>query len=221
MKRVMRSVAVPHRHVVVVAPHPDDEIIGAAALIVALRRQGWRVTVVIVSDGAASHPGSTRWPAARLTAARQRESRLALRRLGVAAGAVRFLGLPDSGVSGHIAVCRRALRRIVSTTGGADLLVGPAAGDAHPDHRAVAAALSRLPGRMRRLAYQVWPPRARGRGPAVDVAMPGGSAAKRSLIRLHRTQLGAIRDDPSGFAIARHELDAFSYPRERFVEVRR
>jgi hypothetical protein len=51
--------------------------------------------------------------------------------------------------------------------------------------------------------------------------MPGGSAAKRSLIRVHRTQLGAIADDPAGFAIARHELDAFSHPLEAYLEVRR
>ncbi|MGO1304454.1 MAG: PIG-L family deacetylase, partial [Sphingomonas parapaucimobilis] len=39
------------RHAVVVAPHPDDEIIGAAGLIQALRRQGSVVRVVVVSNG--------------------------------------------------------------------------------------------------------------------------------------------------------------------------
>ncbi|GAA0662838.1 LmbE family N-acetylglucosaminyl deacetylase [Sphingomonas insulae] len=206
------------RHAVVIAPHPDDEVIGAAALIGALRRRGCRVTIVIVSDGAASHPGSRRWPAARLIAERYRESRRALRRLGVPAGAVRTLGLPDGAVSAHLPACTLALRRIVAD---ADLIVAPAIGDAHPDHRAVAMALRRVPGGARRLAYQVWPPRSldRGRGRGRTLAAPGGSAGKRSLIRLHRTQLGAISDDPAGFAIARHELDAFCYPLEAFVEL--
>ncbi len=48
-----------------------------------------------------------------------------------------------------------------------------------------------------------------------------GAAAKRSLIRVHRTQLGAITDDPHGFAIARHELAVFSHAVERFGEDRR
>ncbi|WP_293873382.1 MULTISPECIES: PIG-L family deacetylase [unclassified Sphingomonas] len=209
------------RHAVVVAPHPDDEIIGAAGLIAALRRRGCRITVAIVSDGAASHPASRRWPRARLVAERYRESRRALRRLGIAAGAVHCLGLPDGAVGGEVAGCTRALRRIVRSGAGADLIVGPAAGDAHPDHQAVAAALYCLRGGARRLAYQVWPPQALARGRARTVTMRGGSAAKRSLIRVHATQLGAIRDDPTGFAIARHELDAFSHPLEAFVEVRR
>ena len=209
------------RHAVVVAPHPDDEVIGAAAVIGMLIRRGSRVTVVIVSDGAASHPDSRRWPRARLTAERYRESRRALRRLGVPAGAIRYLGLPDGAVAGRIGDCTRALRGIVRAGTGADLIVGPAADDAHPDHRAVAAALQGLTGRARRLAYPVWPPQSRARGRSRIAAMPGGAAAKRSLIRLHRTQLGAIGDDPAGFAIARHELDAFCRPLEAFVEVRR
>ena len=54
-----------------------------------------------------------------------------------------------------------------------------------------------------------------------SVTMPGGAAAKRSLIRVHRTQLGAITDDPHGFAIARHELAVFAHPVERFATVTR
>lgn len=209
------------RHAVVVAPHPDDEIIGAAALISALKKRGTRVTVVIVSDGAGSHANSPSWPSARLTTERYREARRALRRLNVTVDAVRVLGLPDGAVATRGGDCERALRRTVRIGGGVDLIVGPAAGDAHPDHRAVAAALKRLPSAARRLTYQVWPPQPTVRGRSQICVMPGGSAAKRSLVRVHRTQLGAIRDDPTGFAIARHELDAFCHPLEAFVETGR
>jgi LmbE family N-acetylglucosaminyl deacetylase len=209
------------RHAVIVAPHPDDEVIGAAALILALRRHGARVTVVVVSDGAASHPASRRWPAKRLVAARRRESLMALRRLAVAAGDVRFLGLPDGALPELLTHCRRRVRRAIRLAAGVDLIVGPDAGDAHPDHRAVAAALAGGFGRVRRLAYQVWPPRAGLGSQQATIAMRGGHPAKRSLIRLHRTQLGAITDDPAGFAIARHELAAFAHPIETFIEERR
>lgn len=207
------------RRAVIVAPHSDDEIIGAAGLILALRQHGARVSVIVVSDGAASHPASHRWPRRRLVAARRRESRLALRRLGIPAGDVRFLGLPDGALPQHLLRCRNLVRRAVGP--GLDLIVGPAATDAHPDHRAVATALGRGFGEARRLSYHVWPPRAGATARAKTVAMRGAHAAKRSLLRLYRTQLGAITDDPTGFAIARHELAAFAHPLETFVEVRR
>ncbi len=105
------------RRAVIVAPHPDDEVIGAAALIRALRRQGSQVAVIVVSDGAASHPNSVTWPAKRLTAARERESLHALRRLGVRRGAVTFLRLPDGGLSDGQDRCRIALHQTLGGMG--------------------------------------------------------------------------------------------------------
>ncbi len=208
------------RRAAIVAPHPDDEIIGAAALIAALRRNGCDVRVIVVSDGAASHPGSLKWPRRRLVAARRLESLRALRRLEVLPGKVRFLGLPDGAVGTQEAQCRRALHAALRRAC-PDLIVGPAISDAHPDHRAVAAALRQWRSGARRLSYKVWPPRQRLGARGGLVVSPRGASAKRSLIRVHRTQLGAIRDDPSGFAIAPHELAAFAYPIECFVEERR
>jgi LmbE family N-acetylglucosaminyl deacetylase len=207
-------------HALIVAPHPDDETIGAAGLIRVLRLRGVRVTVVVVSDGAASHPGSRAWPRDRLIAGRRRESLRALHRLGVTAGAVTFLALPDGRIGQAARRGGRRLRAIVAG-GGCDLIVGPASGDAHPDHRAVAAMLAGIAGPARRLAYQVWPARQRQRAQVRSLRIAGDTAMKRSLIRLYRTQTGAIRDDPAGFAIAAHELAAFAHPVERFVEVRR
>jgi LmbE family N-acetylglucosaminyl deacetylase len=206
------------RRALVVAPHPDDEVIGAAGLIQALTVRGATVVVAIVSDGAASHPGSRRWPRTRLVAARRRESRRALRRLGVCAGEVRMLGLPDGRLDAHEGTARRRLRRIVARWR-PDLIVGPAAEDAHPDHRAVARSLDAVAPAVRRLAYRVWPVRGRRRTASGLLRVRGGAPAKRSLIALHRTQLGAIRDDPAGFAIAAHELRAFAHPLERFATV--
>lgn len=206
------------RCALVVAPHPDDEIIGAAGLIRSLKALGAKVVVAIVSDGGASHPGSRRWPRTRLVAARRRESLRALRRLGVPAGDVRLLGLPDGRLHEHEWQGRRWLRRIVADTG-ADLIVGPAEGDAHRDHQIVAQVMKRLPKTALSLTYQVWPTFHRAGGKTMRHVAAGGAASKRSLIRLHRTQMGAIRDDPAGFAIARHELAVFCHPIEVFVEV--
>lgn len=206
------------RRAVIVAPHPDDEIIGAAGLIHALGQRGGAVRVIVVSDGAASHPESRAWPRDRLIAARERESAMALRRLGITRDRVTFLRLSDGGLADQEALCRRRLAQALRRDGDIDMLVGPAATDAHPDHRAVARALRHIRTAGRRLTYQVWPPqRAKGAG-CRTLCWRGGAAAKRSLIGMHRTQLGAITDDPRGFAIARHELAVFAHPVERFRE---
>ena len=42
--------------VVVIAPHPDDEVLGAGATTATLALQGARVVVIAVTDGEASNP---------------------------------------------------------------------------------------------------------------------------------------------------------------------
>ncbi len=61
----------------VLAPHPDDETLGAGALIAEVARAGRPIAVAYLTDGTGSHPGGGR----RLAYARRAEARLALRRL--------------------------------------------------------------------------------------------------------------------------------------------
>lgn len=200
----------------VVAPHADDETIGAYGLIRRLRAAGMRVLVLVVSDGAASHPASKAWPRARLTAERRRETLRAMRQLKVMAGDVRFLGLPDGQV-GQDRTHGQAIGRAARRTAKLALIVAPAAGDAHPDHRAVAAAMGRtiLPG-VRRLSYLVWGQGRRGQ----PLFLGADHANKRAAILRYRTQTGLITDDPAGFSIAPHEVRAFARPAEFYREER-
>ena len=46
------------RRLVVVAPHPDDEVLGAGGLLQCMDRVGVETLVVAVTDGEASHPGA-------------------------------------------------------------------------------------------------------------------------------------------------------------------
>ena len=64
----------PGTRAVIVAPHPDDEILGSGGLLQHLLALGRPLLLVSVTDGTASHPGSQRWPVSRLTTERPRES---------------------------------------------------------------------------------------------------------------------------------------------------
>ena len=72
-----------NRPFIVVAPHPDDESLACGGLIADACRQGLRGKVVIVSDGAGSHPNSKAYPPDRLTALREEEAKRAAAELGL------------------------------------------------------------------------------------------------------------------------------------------
>ncbi|WP_076999272.1 PIG-L deacetylase family protein [Variovorax sp. KK3] len=117
---------------VVVAPHPDDELLVAGGLMVLLAQAGIPVQVVAVTDGAASHPGSSIWPPSRLARMRPLESRQALRCLGLDVEPLR-LGLPDGGLR---ALGPALLDRLQPLVRPDDLIVTTWRLDGHPDHEA-------------------------------------------------------------------------------------
>jgi LmbE family N-acetylglucosaminyl deacetylase len=130
--------------VVVVAPHPDDEVLGCGGLLSllaareratgpTLRSAEPAIVVVGVSDGDASHPGSTIWTPERLAARRRRERAKGLLHLGIRAP-VRALGLPDGRLRCHEAPLVSALSRELRP---GDRVITTWRHDGHPDHEAV------------------------------------------------------------------------------------
>ena len=205
----------------IVAPHPDDEAIGAFGLIIALRRRGAVVDVTLVTDGGASHPGSRAWPRARLSAARYAETRRVMRRAGVRRQDLRFLGYADGELGFAGAQTESRLARDLARRPRPDLIVTPSMNDNHADHRAVARAVARAwPGGIPRLSYLVWPRlvphRPRPRGRQIATRLGGRAAMKRAALRLYRTQTGGVKDDPDGFLLDRNLLVRFGRPVERF-----
>ncbi|MGD9943396.1 MAG: PIG-L deacetylase family protein [Burkholderiaceae bacterium] len=120
----------------VIAPHPDDEILGCGGLIRQASRLGAAVRIVAVTDGEASHPRSRYWPTAALARLRTRESERALQRLSVPAQRDR-LRLADGKVERHEAELVAALCASVAP---GDTVVAPWQLDGHPDHEATARA---------------------------------------------------------------------------------
>jgi LmbE family N-acetylglucosaminyl deacetylase len=144
-------VAVSGRRVVVLAAHPDDEILGVGALLATFSRRHHKIVMVWATDGEASHPGSTVMTPATLRRRRREESRRALARLGVVPVASHHLGLPDGGLAAGSDALRQQLAAIVCP---GDLVLAPWSGDGHPDHEAIGAAASQ-PGTTT-WHYPIW-----------------------------------------------------------------
>jgi LmbE family N-acetylglucosaminyl deacetylase len=130
----------PGANVLVVAAHPDDETLGAGGLIARAAATGCQVSIVIATDGEASHPDSPSHTPAQLAGIRRAEVHAAVRALHADAR-VRLLHLPDGAVADHRELLADALADDLSR---ADLVVSPWCGDGHPDHQACAEVVTRL-----------------------------------------------------------------------------
>jgi LmbE family N-acetylglucosaminyl deacetylase len=120
------------RRVIVVAPHPDDEIFGTAGLMQSLLSRGIPLEIIAVSDGEASHPLAAR-QGIDLRSIRKQETAQALFRLGWRAPTVTRLGLPDGQIGRNRERLVASLRARVRP---GDLCLAPWWHDGHPDHDA-------------------------------------------------------------------------------------
>jgi LmbE family N-acetylglucosaminyl deacetylase len=146
----------PGARAVVVAPHPDDEVLSVGGLLALLARTGTPICVVAVTDGTASHRGSTAWPADRLTRERPMESRNALHRLGVDTEPVR-LGMPDGGLQDLRWLLAERLLPLLDRS---DVIFTTWRQDGHPDHEATghacAFAAARVGARLVEVPVWAW-----------------------------------------------------------------
>ncbi|MEA1831378.1 PIG-L family deacetylase [Methylobacterium durans] len=216
---------------VVVAPHPDDESLGCGGLIAEGLAAGRALRLVVVSDGAGSHPNSRAYPPESLTALRERETVEAASILGLGPEHITFLRLPDGAVPSSGPDAENAARAIagVAAASAAGGIVVTWRHDPHCDHAASAAivALARplCPG-LRVHAYPVWgwslPPDTEiadePRGLRLDVS--AHRAAKERAIRAHGSQVtDLIDDDPEGFRLPPEMIARFLGSHEIFLEV--
>jgi LmbE family N-acetylglucosaminyl deacetylase/SAM-dependent methyltransferase len=140
----------------VVAAHPDDESLGAGALIAQAAALGLPVRVIVVTDGGASHPGSAGARDA-LRRVRAAEVTAAVARLAPSARLI-LLDYPDGAVREHQERLAAELELLLESAHPGAIVVAPWRGDGHRDHRivgeVVAEAVSRGPARL--YEYPVW-----------------------------------------------------------------
>lgn len=138
----------------VLAPHPDDEVIGCGGLIAAHRALGSAVYVVVMTDGGKGDPTGAA-AGASYSELRRNEAREAARRIGGAE--IEFLLHPDGALAASAGAVDD-LVRILDARRPATIAF-PSPFEIHPDHRAtalhLAAALPAVGVRPELLAYEI------------------------------------------------------------------
>lgn len=204
--------------VLVLAPHPDDEVIGCGGVVCLHRRRGDAVNVVFLTSGERCQDGV---PEETLRATREAEAREAAGVLGVQSA--HYLRLPDLGLSGHAGLAARALRKVLGVCAPGVVYL-PHPEEAHPDHAAVLpivrAALALGPDRAapELRGYEVWSPM-----PRYDWVEDVSTVMRRKLyaLRCYRSQLAIFRYDRAvrGLNGYRGALGAGSRYAEAFVSL--
>lgn len=216
----------------VLSPHPDDETLGCGGLLALSEAEGVPGHVVILTDGAASHPGSSRYPADRLAELRRDEAQRALATLGLPADRLTHLDLPDSRTPGAGPAFEAAVEAIATRARAVEArtLFVTWGRDPHCDHETASAMARAAAARLhlRLWDYPIWglhlppddpleepPPR----GLVLDIGPV--RRAKRRAIDCYASQMTAlIDDDPSGFRFTEAQLAPFLRPVETFIAVR-
>lgn len=220
----------------VVAAHPDDEVLGCGGMIALLRYAEIPVRVIIASDGAASHPGSKVYPPAALGALRRAESEAGLQILGVSPEDITFLGLPDGAVprpdDPHGDAAASLVRAALLSWPWFETVLLPWRRDPHGDHQATwalfVAVLEQVHSLARRLEYPIWS----RVSPALDDLPRSGESVlrrydigaareqKRAAVLAHRSQTTAMIDDATfSECLTAEVLARFFAPWEPFIAV--
>lgn len=145
------------RSAMVFAPHPDDETLGCGGTILRKRRVGAVVRLAFLTDGSASHAGLV--SRAEMRALRIDEALAAAEALGVLAGDVSLMGLPDGELRAHHEEAVARVTALLEQYRPEQLFI-PARRAEHPDHVATNAIVHEAVRRVGRVAtlfeYPVW-----------------------------------------------------------------
>jgi LmbE family N-acetylglucosaminyl deacetylase len=213
--------------VMLLAPHPDDEILAAGVLLSRSVAAGAAVRVVLATDGEANvwvqrlverRIRVTAQARARFAAKRRSEAECALGGVGVPESEIVSLGLPDTGLTDVLlSGSPEPVDRIAAAVAAFEptLLLVPSIADTHPDHSALGVlarlALDRRGGAAPRLLEYVVHGDSARLSPA-DVAIepsPDERRAKCVAMLCHATPMAAHRRE---FFARAHDAERFRDP---------
>ena len=186
---------VPKGRVLVLAPHPDDEVAGPGGIVALHREQGDEVVVVVATDGTNGDPDARHDPA-EYAELRHGESRKGLHEVGVDAANVHFWGFPD-GCELSEADLERGVQLAVAALDEfrPDVVYLPWEREGHPDHHALFAVATRAMERANwpglALGYEVW----NAMIPDVVVDTTRVIERKRRAMLAHASQIAYVQYD--------------------------
>jgi LmbE family N-acetylglucosaminyl deacetylase len=118
----------PDGPLLIVSPHPDNEVMAAGGLIYVWKQWGRKVTILSLTDGEAAYP---QWK--RLGRIRREELKDALQVLAESPASVVRLGIPDGRVAEYTGKVRGAIMSLATSN---TTIISPFEEDGHPDHDA-------------------------------------------------------------------------------------
>lgn len=208
---------------VIIAPHPDDEVLGCGGIMQLLAAAGRPLQLISVTDGSASHPGSQRWTVERLSIVRPQESAEALRRLGLPMHSLKWLrgGFTDTQVAAQETELSEFIAGYLHAS---DVVFTTWRQDGHSDHEAVGRASVEAARRVGATCHElpVWTwhwatpedasvPWERARKILLS---PTHIARKRHAAHAFASQLEGDRDVGLGPVLAPYVLDRLLQPFE-------
>jgi LmbE family N-acetylglucosaminyl deacetylase len=208
---------------VIIAPHPDDEVLGCGGIMQLLAAAGRPLQLISVTDGSASHPGSQRWTVERLSVVRPQESAEALRRLGLPMHSLKWLrgGFTDTQVAAQETELSEFIAGYLHAS---DVVFTTWRQDGHSDHEAVGRASVEAARRVGATCHElpVWTwhwatpedasvPWERARKILLS---PTHIARKRHAAHAFASQLEGDRDVGLGPVLAPYVLDRLLQPFE-------
>ena len=150
-----KGIVLPKR-LLIVAPHPDDEVIGCGGLISRLVAEGQTPHIVILTGGEGSHIGCCYTPASEIVKARRELTRKSLSILGVPSEFVHELDFMDGSVSSNDSRQIERLKTIVADVK-PDVVFVPHWGEGWNDHIVVKDIIRpMLPSTSELWEYCVW-----------------------------------------------------------------
>lgn len=169
------------KRIVVIAPHPDDEVIGPGGTLLRAQARGSGITIVFLTDGE---------PIAEKAASRRAEAEQVCDRLGFSS---RFLGLP----SGMLSASQEAIGALGKTLADLtpDILFLPFMLDDNDDHRAASYIFASVAETFQlNRGLEIWAYQVYSALPA-NLLVPLGEFAGRKVeaIRMYESQ-SEVRD---------------------------